>query len=80
MGGGGRGGGQAGRQHGVDSCLQVCLVGGGKVGEDVHHTQQPGYLGQGHLHFPLLAGCDVVLEPRTTRTLWVTVWGKQDPM
>ena len=57
------GGGQAGRQHGVDSCLQVCLVGGGKVGEDVHHTQQPGYLGQVHLPFPLLAGRDVVLEP-----------------
>ena len=49
----------------MDSSLQICLVGGGKVGQDVHHTEEPGHLSQSHLPLSFLAGCDEVLEPYT---------------
>ena len=47
----------------MESNLQICLVGVGKVGQDVHHAEEPGHLSQGHLPLSFFAGCDEVLEP-----------------
>ena len=49
----------------MDSYLQICLVIGGKAGQDVHHAEEPGHLSQGHLPLSFFAGCDEVLEPYT---------------